>query len=476
MAALREVQVAQFGVLLLVIGDGWDAAGLQAVEHAGVFDANRHRMAGEPLGVGHHEFVGGIAEGVAQGLDLGLSGTAPSRRVGFVGEKHGVGGHRVPVKTPPSFHVGDEAVDDLPHVLDVQPRPVVGGIGRGRTEDLGDGLNTTLFRLGVPFDDKRSGAHAEDQSVATAVKRQGGFLDHVVGGGCTGRREAAGDPFPKVVAGDVVTADDDHAVDAVGVKPVFRYAERCGSGGACEVDGGVWTTNPRVLSELGVPHVEGLEEVASVKATLAIIPVGFGVLDTHLKAGETRGKHDTGAFPLNLRDLPVSDQTQATFANLFHRCKRNTGIPQRQQSGSDRQLGADVPCENGFGIDAEFFGEVKGAFQAGQLRNVAKHLGLVHVDRAVSPFDEPDDVLVQKALLVFVRDFADAGFPSNQFLKRILREHPVHAGQAQRNARDHVRVHVAPRGGAEGAHGVNGRRLQRNGRSDRRHGRPCGGR
>ena len=135
-------------------------------------------------------------------------------------------------------------------------------------------------------------------------------------------------------------------------------------------------------------------------------------------------------------------------------------------------MGADVPCENGLGVNAEFLGQIKGAFQACKLRDVAKHLGLIHVHGAVATLDEPDDVLVQQPLFVFVRHFADARLTADEFLKRILGKHTVHAGQAQGDARDDVRIDISPRGRLKGRNRLDGCRLERSRRSHRGHGRP----
>ena len=190
-------------------------------------------------------------------------------------------------------------------------------------------------------------------------------------------------------------------------------------------------------------HVEGLEQVATVKPSLAVVAVVLGVLGRHLQAGETRGKHDTGALALYLRHLPVSNQAQTALAHLLNGCEGDAGVAQRQQAGSNRQLRADVPCHDGFWIDAEFLCQVKGALEASQLWNVTEHRGLVHVHRTVTAFDEAHDVLVQQTLLVFIRDLADARFSTHQLLKGVLREHPFHARQSQGNTRDHVRVNIA---------------------------------
>ena len=135
-------------------------------------------------------------------------------------------------------------------------------------------------------------------------------------------------------------------------------------------------------------------------------------------------------------------------------------------------MGADVPCENGLGVNAEFLGQIKGAFQACKLRDVAKHLGLIHVHGAVATLDEPDDVLVQQPLFVFVRHFADARLTADEFLKRILGKHTVHAGQAQGDTRDHVRINIPPRGGLKGGNRLDGGCLERSRRGHRGHGRP----
>ena len=88
-------------------------------------------MTGETLRVGDDQFVGSRPERVAQRLDFGLSRAASGRRVCFVGEKHGVWRHFVAVKTPPTFHVGDEIVHHLANVLNIESRAVIGRVGRG---------------------------------------------------------------------------------------------------------------------------------------------------------------------------------------------------------------------------------------------------------------------------------------------------------------------------------------------------------
>ena len=130
-----------------MVGDGGDTPSFQAVEHARIFNADRHRVAGESFRIGDDQFIGGIAKGISQGLDFGLCRTTTCGGVGFMGEEDGVGRHGVSVQSPASFHVRDEAVDHLAHVLHIKTRAVVCGIGRGRPEEFCDGLHAALLGL-----------------------------------------------------------------------------------------------------------------------------------------------------------------------------------------------------------------------------------------------------------------------------------------------------------------------------------------
>ena len=180
----------------------------------------------KPFRVRNDQFVGRIAKGVPQRLDFRLSRTASSGGVGLVGEEDGVWRHGVSVEPPPSFHVGDEAVDDLPDVLDVQARAVIGGIGRGGTEEFSDGLHATLLRLEVDAQPRTQPRPCPESCRCGVGQRAGrSLLDDVVR--CCGSRgcETTGDPLPEVVAGDVVAADDD-TVHSVGVQPILARRRR----------------------------------------------------------------------------------------------------------------------------------------------------------------------------------------------------------------------------------------------------------
>ena len=128
-----------------MVGDGRNPPSFQAVEHTCIFNTDRHRVAGESFRVGNDQFIGGITKGISQGLDFGLCRTTTCWGVGFMREEDGVGRHGVSVQPPAPFHVRDETVDHLAHVLHIQTRAVVSGIGRGRAEEFCDGLHATLL-------------------------------------------------------------------------------------------------------------------------------------------------------------------------------------------------------------------------------------------------------------------------------------------------------------------------------------------
>ena len=124
---------------------------------------------------------------------------------------------------------------------------------------------------------------------------------------------------------------------------------------------------------------------------------------------------------------------------------------------------ADVPSDDGLGVDTKFLSKIERTFETSQLRNVAKHGGLIHVDRTVSSLDEANDVLVEQPLLVFVRDFADAGFTPYQLFEGVLGKHPVHAWQPQGHTSDYVGVNVPLRVLLKGGDRLHGHGFERGG-------------
>ena len=72
---LAEVEVAQLWVHFFVVRDGWEAAVMETMNHARIFDADAHRMPSEALGVGNQDLVRAFAKGRSERFDLRLSRT-----------------------------------------------------------------------------------------------------------------------------------------------------------------------------------------------------------------------------------------------------------------------------------------------------------------------------------------------------------------------------------------------------------------
>ena len=151
--------------------------------------------------------------------------------------------------------------------------------------------------------------------------------------------------------------------------------------------------------------------------------------------------------------FPLPNEAQPTLADLLHRRQWNASIPKGQQPCCHGELCADVPCQDGLGVHTELFSQVERTFQAGQLGNIAKRRGRFHVHRTVPSFDQPNQIFVQQALLVFVRYLRKARFTANQALEGIFGEHAVHAGQTQRNTGHHVGIGVTAMSSCRGNRG-----------------------
>ncbi len=108
-----------------MVRNGWNTTREQAIEHACVLNTNRHGMAGEPFGIGDHQFVGGVSKCIPQGFDFGLSRATAGWSVGFMGKEDRLRSNFVTVDAPSLFHVTDKAIHDLTYVLNVKTCPVI---------------------------------------------------------------------------------------------------------------------------------------------------------------------------------------------------------------------------------------------------------------------------------------------------------------------------------------------------------------
>ncbi len=139
-----------------------------------------------------------------------------------------------------------------------------------------------------------------------------------------------------------------------------------------------------------MPHGQCLEEVASIEAPFTVISVVLGMFEGHLETWETRSEDNSCSVSGVLWHLPVSNKAQTAFPDLFNRSQRNRCIPESKQTRCHPQLSGDVPCEDDFRIDAKFFCKVERTFDPSELWHITEFCRLVHVDRAIAPFDEAD--------------------------------------------------------------------------------------
>ncbi len=136
-AAARQVEPAQIGVGLAVVGHRRHQAGLQHLHRHHVFDAGTHRMAGEALGVGDDDALGRRTEHVAQRADLGRGRAAARRRVGLVRDEDSGFGQRGALHAA-CLGLAHQRFHHRADVLQVEPRAVEGRIRRHRAQQLAD--------------------------------------------------------------------------------------------------------------------------------------------------------------------------------------------------------------------------------------------------------------------------------------------------------------------------------------------------
>ena len=131
----------------LKFGHRRDDPRLQRLDGDDVLDADAHRVAGEPLGVGHHHLIGRGAEDPAQGVHLGGGAPAAGGRVGLVRDEHRGRCHLLPHGAA-CLGLGDHRLHDVADVVDVEPGPVEGAVGGDRAEHLADRPDAALAGRG----------------------------------------------------------------------------------------------------------------------------------------------------------------------------------------------------------------------------------------------------------------------------------------------------------------------------------------
>ncbi|OPZ52609.1 MAG: hypothetical protein BWY91_02247 [bacterium ADurb.BinA028] len=371
---LGQVEVAQVGVGLLVVGNRRHEPCLQGLDRDDVLDAGAHGVTGEALGVGDDDLVGIGSEGLAQGVDFGRGAAATGRGVGLVRHEHQRRRDRVPVDAP-TLGLGDNGLHDAADVVDVQPGAVEGAVGDDRAKHLGDRLDATLASGLGRLDDQGRRTRADDHAVPTPVERRGRILDQLVGGGGAGGEEAGAHPRHELLASGVVSGDDDDPTGPPGADPVLGDRDGLGGAGTGRVDLRVRAAGADDLSELRVPHRQHPEEEPAVEvervlveltlelrdegvdlgadrlaaievgpdafegeqvlAAGAVLAVVADLVDEVVVAGERRGEDDSGLVAHRVRQAPTVGQLRADGRLLVVHDERDARVTQRVEAGPE---------------------------------------------------------------------------------------------------------------------------------------------
>ena len=443
LAALGEVEVPKFWVGVAEVGDGRHLAALQHLEGDGVLDAGALRVAREALGVGDDDLVRVVAEGGAQGVDLGAGAAAAGGRVGLVADEHGLLGDGLGVDAVAGTGAGDEVLHVPGDVLHVEAAAVERRIGDLAAQEFGDGAHAAGLHFGALLDDEADGAHADDHAVAARVEREGRFLDTVLGRRGPAGEEPGADPFEHGVRGDVVGADHEHALAAAHTQPVLGDGDRLRRARAGSVDLGVGALGADELGQLGVAEAQDVEQELAVELVAAGAVVGQHVLEAvelafepggHLvlglrvldgaqqvgveplqfvqgatgvlvsevladvpeqvvDAGERAGEHDARVAVHRFWQQPFLGEVGSGAGLGVGALERDARVPQRLEARRDGVLEGAVKGAGEVAFDAPV-GHVEVAAAAGQLDDLGDVVDDLEAGVAVAALDEADDVLV----------------------------------------------------------------------------------
>ncbi len=257
--AAAERQRPKVGVGLLQVRHRRHNPILEDLERDHILDAYAHRVAGEPLGVGHHDLAGRRAEGVAQRGDLGRSAAAAGGGIGLVRDEHRLCGNCAPIDAEAALGRVHQPIHHLCDMVDIQTCAVERAVASLTTEQLDHAAHPALAHGIFTLDQERAGAHAQDHTVAAPVERQRCLLDPVVGGGGAGGQKARADPAEVKLAGHIIGGDHQHTAAAARANPILGQCDALGGTGTGRVHLRVRATRADILGKLAVAHGQDAE-------------------------------------------------------------------------------------------------------------------------------------------------------------------------------------------------------------------------
>ena len=127
-------------------------------------------------------------------------------------------------------------------MINIEAGAVKGAICRHCRKDFSDGLHTAFGHLFGRFNNQGHTTQADEHPVAAAVKWQGDFFDHIFGGRCAAGEKSSAKPAERIVGGNIVSRDNNHALTTPGEDPVLRQTEGLRRAGTGRIDLGVCAT------------------------------------------------------------------------------------------------------------------------------------------------------------------------------------------------------------------------------------------
>ena len=175
-SALRQIECAQLGIGLAIVGHRRDDLLLQDLDRDRVLHAHAHGMTREPLGVAHHQIIGTGTECLAQGEHLGRGTAAARRRVGLVRDEDQLARHGVPVDAVTLLHAGHQTLHHAFDVIHIQTRPMEGAVGERAAQHFAKSTHAAFAQRILRLHHQAARPHTQEHAIAPTIEGQGCLL------------------------------------------------------------------------------------------------------------------------------------------------------------------------------------------------------------------------------------------------------------------------------------------------------------